>query len=200
MSEFIVGLTGGIGSGKTAVSDRFGKLGVVIIDADIASRTIVQPGQAGLEQIVSLFGSGILLGNGELDRRQLRELVFSNAKHRLALEDITHPLIRTEIVSGLSSASSPYAILVSPLLMETQQHQLCQRILLVDVSEEVQLSRASQRDGVSPEQIQAIMAAQTSRDERRSKADDIIVNDRGLEDLDQQIAALHKHYLHMAGH
>jgi len=199
MSDFIIGLTGGIGSGKTAVSDRFANVGISIVDADIASRTIVEPGKPALAQIAKKFGANVLLKNGELNRAKLREIVFADSKQRLALEAITHPLIRAEIIQGLEQARSPYVFLVSPLLMETNQHQLCQRILLVDVPQQLQLERASNRDGVSTDQIKAIMAAQTSREDRRSKADDIIVNDQGLEFLDQQVEQLHQSYLKLAG-
>lgn len=198
MSDFIIGLTGGIGSGKTAVSDRFADLGIVIIDADVASRTIVEPGSPGLSQIKETFGQHVLQDNGELDRAKLREIVFADPSQRLALEAITHPLIRDEIVSGLSNADSPYTILVSPLLMETNQHELCRRTLLVDIPEAMQLTRASARDGVSEAQIKAIMAAQTNRETRRSKADDMIINDQGLDHLDQQVTRLHQHYLQLA--
>jgi len=199
MSDFIIGLTGGIGSGKTAVSDRFANVGISIVDADIASRTIVEPGKPALAQIAKKFGANVLLKNGELNRAKLREIVFADSKQRLALEAITHPLIRAEIIQGLEQARSPYVFLVSPLLMETNQHQLCQRILLVDVPQQLQLERASNRDGVDTDQIKAIMAAQTSREDRRSKADDIIVNDQGLEFLDQQVEQLHQSYLKLAG-
>lgn len=195
MADFIVGLTGGIGSGKTAVSDRFAKLGIAVIDADIAARVVVAPGRPALVEIAARFGDKVLLQDGSLNRARLREIVFAEPSERLWLESVTHPRIRDEITDGLSRAESPYAILVSPLLMETDQHQLCQRVLLVDVPENVQLERASARDGVSREQIEAIMAAQTSRDARRAKADDIIVNDRDLAWLDSEVARLHQLYL-----
>ncbi|MCV6614450.1 MAG: dephospho-CoA kinase [Cellvibrionaceae bacterium] len=195
MADFIVGLTGGIGSGKTAVSDRFAKLGIAVIDADIAARVVVAPGRPALVEIAARFGDKVLLQDGSLNRARLREIVFAEPSERLWLESVTHPRIRDEITDGLSRADSPYAILVSPLLMETDQHQLCQRVLLVDVPENVQLERASARDGVSREQIEAIMAAQTSRDARRAKADDIIVNDRDLAWLDSEVARLHQLYL-----
>ncbi|MCV6626497.1 MAG: dephospho-CoA kinase [Cellvibrionaceae bacterium] len=195
MADFIVGLTGGIGSGKTAVSDRFAKLGIAVIDADIAARVVVAPGRPALVEIAARFGDKVLLQDGSLNRARLREIVFAEPSERLWLESVTHPRIRDEIIDGLSRAESPYAILVSPLLMETDQHQLCQRVLLVDVPENVQLERASARDGVSREQIEAIMAAQTSRDARRAKADDIIVNDRDLAWLDSEVARLHQLYL-----
>lgn len=198
MADFILGLTGGIGSGKTAVSDRFAKLGITVVDADIAARTVVEPGKIALQEIAEHFGQDVIQADGQLDRAKLREIVFATPEQRQRLEAITHPRIRQEMVSGLNTAQSPYAILVSPLLMETDQQQLCQRILLVDVPEDLQLKRASARDGVSQEQIQAIMAAQTSREIRREKADDIIVNDQDLEWLDGEVERLHQNYLTLA--
>jgi len=196
--KWVVGLTGGIGSGKTAVSDRFALKGIVIVDADIASRTIVEPGKPALLEIAEHFGADIITKEGQLDRAKLREIVFSDPAQRSKLEAITHPRIRDEIVNGITTASSPYVILASPLLMETDQHSMCDRILLVDVPEALQLERASARDGVSVEQIKAIMAAQTSRDKRRASADDIIVNDRDLAWLDDEVARLHKLYLELS--
>ncbi|MBB6522716.1 dephospho-CoA kinase [Pseudoteredinibacter isoporae] len=191
----VIGLTGGIGSGKTAVSDRFALKGIAIVDADIASRTVVEPGKPALAEIAAHFGDEVILESGELNRAKLREIVFADPSQREQLEAMTHPRIRDEIVSGLQSARSPYVILASPLLMETDQHQMCDRILLVDVPEDIQLQRASSRDGVSVEQIKAIMAAQTSREKRRQNADDIIVNDRDLNWLDEEVERLHSSYL-----
>ncbi|GAA6152323.1 dephospho-CoA kinase [Pseudoteredinibacter isoporae] len=191
----VVGLTGGIGSGKTAVSDRFALKGITVVDADIASRTIVEPSKPALSEIAAHFGTDVILGNGELNRARLREIVFADPNQREKLEAITHPRIRDEIISGIKTAQSSYVILASPLLMETDQHQMCDRILLVDVPEDIQLKRASARDGVSIEQIKAIMAAQTSRDKRRESADDIIVNDKDLDWLDQEVGRLHQTYL-----
>lgn len=191
----VIGLTGGIGSGKTAVSDRFALKGIAIVDADIASRAVVEPGKPALAEIAAHFGDEVILESGELNRAKLREIVFADPSQREQLEAMTHPRIRDEIVSGLQSARSPYVILASPLLMETDQHQMCDRILLVDVPEDIQLQRASSRDGVSVEQIKAIMAAQTSREKRRQNADDIIVNDRDLNWLDEEVERLHNSYL-----
>jgi len=199
MSTFIVGLSGGIGSGKTAVSDRFMEKGIAIIDADIASRTVVEPGKPALLEISQRYGKEFLLKDGNLNRTKLREVVFADNNERLWLESVTHPRIRDEIVDGLNNAQSEYAMLVSPLLMETDQHQLCQRVLLVDVPEAIQLKRASARDGVSESQIKAIMAVQTSRQTRQEKADDIIVNDKDLMWLDSEVTRLHGVYLGLAG-
>lgn len=198
MSTFIVGLSGGIGSGKTAVSNRFMEKGIAIIDADVASRTVVEPGKPALIEIAQRYGKEFLLNDGNLNRAKLREVVFADDNERLWLESVTHPRIRDEIVDGLNNAQSEYAMLVSPLLMETDQHQLCQRVLLVDVPEAVQLKRASARDGVSESQIKAIMAVQTSRQTRQEKADDIIVNDKDLMWLDSEVTRLHRVYLGLA--
>lgn len=197
-NKMVIGLTGGIGSGKTAVSDRFALKGIVVVDADIASRTVVEPGQPALTEISAHFGNDVILENGELNRARLREIVFADPDQRKTLEAITHPRIRDEIISGIQSAESPYVILASPLLMETDQHQMCDRILLVDVPEDIQLERASARDGVSVKQIRAIMAAQTSREKRRQSADDIIVNDQDLNWLDTEVERLHSTYLELS--
>ncbi len=197
-NKIVIGLTGGIGSGKTAVSDRFALKGIGVVDADIASRTVVEPGRPALTEISAHFGNDVILENGELNRARLREIVFADPDQRKTLEAITHPRIRDEIISGIHSAQSPYVILASPLLMETDQHQMCNRILLVDVPEDIQLERASARDGVSVEQIRAIMAAQTSREKRRQSADDIIVNDQDLNWLDTEVERLHSTYLELS--
>ena len=143
----IVGLTGGIGSGKSAASQWFETQAISVIDADIVAREIVEKGQPALAQIQSTFGAWVLLENGDLNRKALREYIFQNPSARQQLEDITHPAIRLSIIKQLSQANSPYVILVSPLLFETNQHQLTQRTLLIDASIELQIQRASQRDG-----------------------------------------------------
>ncbi|MBU3071017.1 dephospho-CoA kinase [Aestuariicella sp. G3-2] len=195
---FVVGVTGGIGSGKTAVSDRFAELGIVVVDADVASRVIVEPGRPALAKIAEHFGSDILQTDGTLDRAKLRTAVFKDPAERKWLEALTHPLIREEILSGLRNATSPYALLVSPLLVESGQNQLTQRVLVVDVPEELQLERTVNRDNNSPDQVKAIMAAQASRQQRLDSADDVIVNDGSLEQLHQQVDTLHQKYLEMS--
>lgn len=195
---FVVGVTGGIGSGKTAVSDRFAELGIVVVDADVASRVIVEPGRPALAKIAEHFGSDILQTDGTLDRAKLRTAVFKDPAERKWLEALTHPLIREEILSGLRNATSPYALLVSPLLVESGQNQLTQRVLVVDVPEELQLQRTVKRDNNSPDQVKAIMAAQASRQQRLDSADDVIVNDGSLEQLHQQVDTLHQKYLEMS--
>ena len=192
----IVGLTGGIGSGKTAAADRFAQAhGIHVVDADAKSRVVVEPGRPALVQIVERFGDAVLLENGTLNRAALRELVFREPQERLWLESLLHPLIRTEIERDLASAKSPYALLVSPLLIESGQYQMTQRIIVVDAPESMQLSRTAERDHVPVEQIHAIMQAQTDREERLSHADDVITNDKDLAALHAQVDRLHERYL-----
>ena len=195
---FIVGLTGGIGSGKTAVSDRFQALGITVVDADLASRTVVEKGRPALAAIAEHFGEQILREDGSLDRAALRQRVFADKDQRKWLEALLHPQIFTEIQAQLTASTSPYSILVSPLLVETGQNRLTQRILVVDVAEDIQLSRAAARDNNSVEQVKAIMAAQASREQRLGYADDTIVNDKGLDELDRAVEELHRQYLSMA--
>lgn len=193
--SFILGLTGGIGSGKSAASQWFETQGITVIDADIVAREIVAKGQPVLEQIQASFGDWVLLENGELNRAALREYIFKEASAREQLEGITHPAIRQSIIQQLSGATSPYVILVSPLLFETNQHQLTERTLLVDSSVELQIQRASQRDGQSIEDIKKIIGVQMSRDKKLERADDVVVNDGHLAHLYQQLEQLHQSYL-----
>jgi dephospho-CoA kinase len=195
---YIVGLTGGIGSGKTAVSDCFAALGITVVDADVCARIVVEPGRPALQSIVEHFGSVVLNSDGSLDRAQLRQIIFADETARKWLETLLHPLIFDEMWSQLQSAESPYAILASPLLVEAGQSILCQRVLVVDVSEDIQLQRAVARDANSEEQIKAIMASQTSREARLQKADDIIINDKDFAHLDEQVQTLHRRYLQLA--
>lgn len=191
----IVGLTGGIGSGKSAASQWFETQGINVVDADIVAREIVEKGQPALAQIQSAFGDWVLLENGELNRKALREHIFQHPAARQQLEDITHPAIRLSIIEQLTQAKSPYVILVSPLLFETNQHLLTQRTLLIDASIELQIQRASQRDGQSIEQIENIIQAQMPRDRKLDLADDIVVNDGQIEHLYTQLEKLHQRYL-----
>ncbi|RHW22945.1 dephospho-CoA kinase [Pseudomonas jilinensis] len=192
----IIGLTGGIGSGKSAAADRFAQAhGIHVVDADLKSRVVVEPGRPALGQIVDRFGDAILLDSGELNRAALREKVFAEPAERRWLEALLHPLIREEITSDLSRAESPYALLVSPLLVESGQHQMTQRILVVDVPEALQIARTAQRDQVPETQVRAIMQAQAQREERLRHAHDVISNDRDLAALHAQVDALHQRYL-----
>lgn len=197
--KLIIGLTGGIGSGKTAASQWFEQQGIYVVDADVVAREIVQVGQPALEQIQKAFGHWVLLENGELNRRALREFIFNHPDARQQLESITHPLIRQSIIAQLQQpTNSPYHILVSPLLFETNQHQLTHRTLLIDVEEEIQLQRASQRDTQSINQIKQIIQAQLPRLQKQSLADDIVENNHDLNHLYQQLERIHDAYLQLS--
>ena len=194
----VVGLTGGIGSGKTAVSDRFAKLGVPVIDADILSRELVTPGQPALAEITATFGPEVISENGELNRKSLGEIVFSDPARRKELEAILHSRIRAAMRSQLAKLRAPYVILVIPLLLETGQKEMVDRILLVDTPPDLQRRRIQARDGFSRERIEQIFSAQTSREDRLAAADDVIVNDRDLPFLDQSVSALHTRYMNLS--
>jgi dephospho-CoA kinase len=198
MAAFIVGLTGGIGSGKTAASDWFKEQGICIVDADLVSRLVVEPGQPALAQIAAHFGNDVLQADGTLDRAALRVKVFNNTDERRWLEQLLHPLIAQEILQQLAQATSPYAILVSPLLFETGQKAFVRRSLLIDVPEEIQLARTAARDGVPESQVKSIMEAQMSRQEKQSRADDIVVNNGTLHELHARLSPLHARYLLLA--
>ncbi|MBU3057261.1 dephospho-CoA kinase [Pseudomonas indica] len=196
---WILGLTGGIGSGKTAVAQHFIDLGVHLVDADHAARWVVEPGRPALDRIAEHFGQEVLLPDGQLDRAALRGRIFQNPEERRWLEGLLHPLIGQEILAHLSRAESPYAILVSPLLVESGQHRLAQRVLVVDAPEHLQLARTIQRDQVTEEQVHAILQVQAKREERLRHADDVIVNDRDLSWLKAEVERLHRFYLTLRG-
>lgn len=198
MSKFVVGLTGGIGSGKSAVSERFESLEIVVVDVDLASRAILGPGSEATLAIAEHFGNELIGVDNTLDRARLRQRVFADSAERVWLEKLTHPLIGQYLRDALATAKSPYAILVNPLLIETGNHKLCHRVLIVDASEALQLERTMMRDANSEVQVRAIMSAQASRSERLAHADDVIVNDRELSHLDEQVAHLHQIYLKSA--
>ena len=195
---YVVGLTGGIGSGKTAASDYLASLGIGVVDADVVARDIVAIGQPALNQIAQHFGSDILQADGSLNRSALRAIVFNQSSERKVLESITHPAIRQRIQQQLASSISPYTLLVSPLLFESGQVQFANRSLVIDASEDLQRQRASQRDGVSSEQIASIMAAQLTRAERLQKADDVVLNHGDLIELYQQLDIVHQRYLQLS--
>lgn len=196
---WILGLTGGIGSGKSAAAQCFVDLGVHLVDADNAARWVVEPGRPALAQITEHFGPGVLQADGTLNRSALRELIFKDPQQRVWLEGLLHPLIREEIRQYLARAESAYAILVSPLLLETSQHQMVQRVLVIDVPESVQIERTVLRDRTNEEQVRAILKAQASREERLSRADDVIVNDRDPAWLKSEVERLHHFYLTLRG-
>ncbi|MFW1754008.1 dephospho-CoA kinase [Acinetobacter wanghuae] len=196
--KLIIGLTGGIGSGKSAASRWFENQGIVVVDADIVAREIVDIGQPALAEIAKIFGEDILLNDGALNRKALREIVFQSSDARQQLEAITHPAIRTSIIQQLNAAHSPYVILVSPLLFETNQHELTTRNLLIDASVELQIARATQRDDQNIEQIEKIIAAQMPREQKQQHADDIVLNDGQLAHLYASLKILHEKYLTLA--
>ena len=192
---WVLGLTGGIGSGKTAASDFFASKGITVVDADIVAREVVEPGQPAWQAIKDRFGDQALLADNSLNRAWLREKVFAEPEERKWLESQTHPRIRDNIIRQLQQATSAYAILVSPLLFESGQALLTQYTLLIDVAEDIQIARATSRDQNNADQIRRIIAAQMSRAERRSRADDIADNSLGLAELHQQLELLHSSYL-----
>ena len=193
----IIGLTGGIGSGKSAVSDKFKSLGITVVDADVAARTVVEPGQPALAEIERHFGSNILNQEGVLDRAQLREIMASDSEERVWLESVLHPKIGEQIAKELAESTSPYTIYVAPLLLETNSQKMCSRVLVVDVPKEIQIQRTAERDKVSEIQIEKIVAVQMEREERLEKADDVLVNTGTIKELEEQVVKLHQKYLEM---
>ncbi|EOA6548237.1 dephospho-CoA kinase [Vibrio vulnificus] len=195
----VIGLTGGIASGKTTVANLFQQhFAIDIVDADIVARQVVARGSAGLAAIVDHFGADILTCEGELDRGQLRQRIFAHSEEKQWLNALLHPMIRRKMIEDLAQVSSPYALLVVPLLVENQLQTLCDRVLVVDVEEKTQLQRTMDRDGVDEQQVRAILKAQASRHERLALADDVIKNESKDQDLLQQITDLHQKYLAMS--
>ncbi|MFA9499592.1 dephospho-CoA kinase [Mannheimia sp. E30BD] len=199
---YVVGLTGGIGSGKTTVSDLFAELGVDIIDADIVARQVVEKGTPLFDKITEHFGDDILNAEKELDRAKLRQIVFNNESEKDWLNNLLHPAIREEMVKKLQESTACYVIWVVPLLIENKLTEFCDRVLVIDVSPEIQLERATRRDKSKEETIKNIIAAQVSREERLSYADDVIENnlpiEQGLQLIKEQVQALHHKYLALA--
>jgi len=201
MSQFVIGLTGGVAAGKTEVTRRFEALGITIADADVAARAVVAAGSDGLARIVAHFGSGILLADGQLDRAALRERIFSSAQERQALEAITHPAIRELLRQTCEQAKSPYAIAAIPLLTEAggrQQYPWLDRILVVDAPVAVQHARLMQRDGTTADLADRMIAAQASREERLALADDVVVNDGHPDHLQAEVERLDAVYRRFA--
>lgn len=198
-NPWILGLTGGIGSGKSAAAQHFIDLGVHLVDADHAARWVVEPGRPALEHIVERFGPQVLQADGHLNRAALRQLIFEDAEQRHWLESLLHPLIGNEIRDYLAKATSPYAILVSPLLIESGQKQMTQRVLVVDAPEHLQVQRTMQRDQSPEEQVRAILKVQASREERLRHADDVLLNDRDAAWLHSEVERLHRFYLTLNG-
>ncbi|WP_417440061.1 dephospho-CoA kinase [Idiomarina abyssalis] len=192
---YVVGVTGGIGSGKSAATAEFEKLGITVVDADVVARQVVMPGTPCLQAIAEHFGNQLLTEGGELNRKALRQRVFSNPREKEWLNKLLHPAIRQELISQLEQADSPYVILSAPLLLENGLEKYCQRVLVVDAPEALQISRTIQRDDSPKKEVEAIMKAQLSRSERLEKANDVLNNDGSLEQLEQQVLQLHQRYL-----
>ncbi len=193
-----VGLTGGIASGKSTAAKFFGALGVPILDSDQIAREVVEPGQPPLERLVKRFGAAILTPDGHLDRPALRDIVFSDPKARADLEALTHPAIGAAMEAHSATAGGLYQILVIPLLVEKNLGSHVDRVLVVDCDEELQIRRLRDRDGSTPEQVQAILRAQASRSTRLRAADDVIRNDADMSAVQSQVATLHARYLELA--
>ncbi len=195
---FIVGLTGGIGSGKSTVATIFKKLGVPVIDADQIAKELVEPGQPALKQITNTFGVGLLNQAGALDRTKMRQIIFQNPKEKKILESILHPLIRESMKKQISLLQTPYCILEIPLLLESGQTDLVQRILVIDAPPDLQCERVQARSNLSKQEVETIIATQVDRSSRLKAADDIIINDKSLAELNNQVQQLHQAYLTQA--
>ncbi len=190
----IIGLTGGIGSGKTTVSDLFSELGVPVIDADVIARQVVEPGNTALSEIQNQFGNGVINDDGRLNRDALRQIVFDHPEKRRTLEAILHPAIVQEMLQQASRLKTHYCLFVIPLIIEANQQQLVDRILVVDAPDQLRRERVKQRSQLDDKQIDAIFAAQVNRDTRLRHADDIIYNSSNLDDLRTQVLHLHNRY------
>lgn len=199
MSNFIVGLTGGIGSGKTTVANLFAELDVSVVDADVIAREVVAKGSAALDKISAHFGAEFIQADGLLNRALLRQQIFSNDNDKLWINNLLHPLIRKQLISQTETAPSPYCLLVVPLLIENNLIALVNRVLIIDVSEATQITRTTQRDSNSTTQIQAIINSQVSRKIRLEHADDLLNNNhQSLTQLKNLVAKLHQSYLVLA--
>jgi len=196
----LIALTGGIASGKSAVAALFASFGVPVLDTDAIARDVVEPGMPALAQIVETFSADILDDSGCLDRRRLREIVFTHPQQRQQLEAILHPAIREELARRAAAAGGPYQIHVIPLLVEGGRIDAFDRVLVVDCPEEQQIQRLIERDQSNVEQAQKILAAQASREERLAAADDVIVNTGTLADLERFVLTLHQNYVQLAAH
>ena len=193
-----VGLTGGIGSGKSTAAQRFEELGVPIVDADVIARNVVEPGKPALEEVIAAFGDKVVNSNGELDRTELRKIVFEDRDHKALLESILHPRIHDEILRQLDHLSAPYCIVVIPLLAESKRIYPLDRVLVIDLPHALQLERTSARDQQSEEKIDKIIQSQSSRKKRLSLADDVVENSGTVELLYERIDLLHQKYTELA--
>lgn len=197
-NPFIIGLTGGIGSGKSLVTQQFQALGIDIIDADIEARNAVKPGTHALQQIHARLGASVISDDGSLNRGALRAIIFDAPEEKQWLETLLHPIIHQRVQDKFETAQSPYCIYVSPLLLETQQQQRTHRVVVVDALPAQQQQRSAERDGVSPADIDKIIAAQMSREQRLQKANDVIDNTGSVENTIAQVNRLHETYLRLA--
>jgi dephospho-CoA kinase len=190
-----IGLTGGIGSGKTVVSDRLAELGIPVIDTDVLAREVVEPGEPTLDRLAEMFGNDILQADGRLDRERLRALVFSNPGAKKRLESIMHPAIRDKLQKRAETLESPYCVIVVPLLVETNFQEMVDRVLVVDAPREQRIRWVMERNGMTRSNVEQIMESQASSEERARVADDIIDNDGTLEELRRKVDRLHAEYL-----
>ena len=198
MSQLVVGLTGGIGSGKTTVANVFAEFAIELIDADIIARDVVAPNSPALQQISHRFGQGIIDHNGGLNRAKLREIVFTQADAKAWLDALLHPIIRQKMQQGCEQAKSPYCLLIVPLLLENNLQQMVDRVLVTDCLPQTQLSRAVKRDNNSPQLILSIMDKQISRQQRLAQADDVINSECSIAQIKQDCLSLHHMYLELA--
>lgn len=196
--SMLIGLTGGIGSGKSTVAGLFNAAGAHYVDADIVAREIVAPGTPCLQAIIEHFGNAVLQADGQLNRAALRSQIFQDPAAKAWLEALLHPAIRQEMLHQLAGSTTPYTLLVAPLLLENGLNKLVSRVLVIDVSEQTQIQRATIRDGNNPEQIKAIMAAQWPRQKRLAFADDVLDNNGTQTQLAEQIQYLHQKYLELS--
>lgn len=195
---FTVCLTGGIGSGKSTVSDLFGAHGIEVVDTDEIARELTAAGQSAVQQIKLRFGASVVNADGSLNRERMREIAFADERSRRDLQDILHPLIRNEVRNRLATASGPYVLVVVPLLVETGGYAFADRVIVVDSKEETRIARVMRRSALTRDQVLSIMKTQASREQRLEAADDVIQNDGDLEHLRAEVARLHAHYLTLA--
>ena len=196
---FVVGLTGGIGSGKSAAADEFARLGAAVVDTDVIARELTEPGGAALAHIKALFGEAFVAPSGAMDRKRMREHVFADAAAKRALEELLHPMIRAEAERRIAQAAAPYVVYVVPLLIESGSYRKrVDRVLVVDAPPALQLARVRARSGLAEAEVRAIMASQLSRAARLAAADDVIDNGGTIQALRNQVAALHAKYLKLA--
>lgn len=199
MSDYVVGLTGGIGSGKSTVAERFVAAGAALVDTDAIAHELTGAGGAAMPALQAAFGPGVAAADGALDRDAMRRLIFADPTARATLEGILHPQIRLIAAERCAAADAPYVILAVPLLVESDSYrERCQRIVVVDCPESLQVQRVMQRNGLAEAEVTAIMAAQATRVERLRAADDVVHNDADLENLQQQVSRLHAKYLRLS--